>query len=85
MREIEERVAAGLRAVKREPDILLFLDDFEDWTWDTPEILGIPVFHTSSLLPPNGLDCLFVPCWNDDYSDAAVEVKRFRDAYTEYA
>ena len=44
-REEIEKVAKGMRRANVEPDAFLFIDDEVEWTWDLPEILGIPVYH----------------------------------------
>lgn len=78
---VVQRVAAGLRATERKPTALLFVDDVEDWTWDTPTCCGLPVFHTSIITDDS--DCLFIPVWPDDYQYSIVDVDRFRKAYAD--
>ena len=87
MNDIADRVCAGLRKIKRQPDALLFLDDIVDWTWDCPTLGLLFVFHTSSVVcsgwGSDEIDCPFVPMWHDDHPDALVDVKRFMSAYCE--
>ena len=64
--EIIENVAKGLRGLKQRPDAFVFVDGQTDWTWDEPEILGIPVYHYPRFIDTNDTGCLFVPVWKDE-------------------
>ena len=83
--DIRERVAAGLRGLKRKPDALVFVDDLVDWTWDEPTVCDIPVFHAAGFLPPShgrtAVDCLFFPVWADDYQGIVIDTERFICGY----
>jgi len=87
MQDCFERVCAGLRALKKGPDALLFIDDVKEWTWDLPSIALVTVFHTSSVVcagwGSDDTDCPFVPMWYDEYPDAMLDVKRFMSAYSD--
>ncbi len=68
-RNIVEKVAAGLRALKIEPDAFVFIPQ-DDWVWDESVILGKPVYHvdypfqfySSQLADP----CPFIPIWKNE-------------------
>jgi len=89
-RELIERVAAGLRRLPVTPDAMLFLD-FErrdDATWDEPEILGIPVFHATSLknLEAEGMSeaGVFVPIFSKDNENNGVWAHQFCQGFDEW-
>ena len=48
-KELIERVAAGLRAMKIEPDALIILNFHLDFYIDKKSICGIPVFYSTNL------------------------------------
>jgi hypothetical protein len=56
--------------MNKKPDAFLFCDGYEDWTYDEPEILGIPVFHTTSVKDvkegTENLTPLFIPIWKEE-------------------
>jgi hypothetical protein len=80
-----EAVRAGLAAINKRPAAFLFLDNYEDWTWDLPEILGIPVFHGVDLQCLHwslfSYECLFIPVGVTDDEITSKERKAFADAY----
>ena len=84
-----EQVAAGLRALTAPPDAFLFLDDEAGWTWDAPELLGVPVFHTESVAAiwrdSQTTPSPIVPIWRNEQANALIEVNRFARAFSEYA
>jgi hypothetical protein len=86
MDNIIEKVAAGLRNMKKKPDAFLFCDGQEDWTWDQIDICGIPVFHTGAMIDAKWStsieDVLFIPIWNkeDDYTrDRKLFIEGYND------
>jgi hypothetical protein len=86
MNEVKERVAAGLRNMKKAPDAFLFLDGWEGWTWDSPDILGIPVFHSTHIgdYTQDGAvyEVLFVPIWKDEHEEGQkLERQNFLNGY----
>ena len=83
MDQLIEKVAAGLRAMKNKPDA--FLCCFTgDLTWDLPEILGIPVFHSAYIDNTFTDDYVpFIPMWNDE-KDYSADRKLFDDHFTDY-
>lgn len=85
MKNIKEKVAAGLRKMDTKPDHLLFLQRYaEDWTWDMEEILGIPVLHSDEWLTrDDNRDCPFYPLWKKE-GDYTMQVAYFRRAYDEF-
>jgi len=80
-----EKVAAGLRKMDNKPDAFLFMEWYsEDFTWDAPDILGIPVFHTDNFLHnTDDKDCPIQPMWKDE-KDYMMDVALFRRGYDEY-
>lgn len=68
--EIKERIRRAISAMKKEPKALLFIEDQTEWTWDPPEILGIPVLHgvglSCSRWGTDPEDCPFVPLGSRD-------------------
>ena len=86
MKNIEERVAAGLRSMKTKPDAFVFLGG-QEWTWDMPSILGKPVFHSmdiSFITKFAELNCYFMPLWFSESDKHSLEVSKFIDGYSEY-
>ena len=86
MNNIKEKVAAGLRAVKKTPDAFVFMGD-QDWVYDEQFILGIPVFHTldiSFISPFADYDCPFMPVWMLESDSHNLDIHRFITAYNEY-
>lgn len=74
------KVAAGLRRMKRQPDFFLFLDNY-DWTYDLNDMGGIKVLHTTGLRDECDYSGPFVPVWFDEHSDNAINRKLFIDGY----
>ena len=87
--KIKERVAAGLKGMKSAPDAFLFLDGFREWTWDLPDIFGIPVFHTTSVVDSRAdtvkYDAPFVPIWKEESVISYSERDCFLEGYDECA
>jgi hypothetical protein len=78
----KERVASVLRKLKDTPNALLFINDgSREWTWDMPDILGIPVFHIAHLYPNDDRDCPWLPLYSDDRE---TDGYRFRRIYEDY-
>ena len=88
VREIIERIAAGLRAMKMKPDAFVFIDAMsaDDMTWDERMVCGLPVFHGQGFLPPHygseSTDCPFVPVWHEAQRDSLVASKQFVSGYS---
>jgi len=76
------KVAAGLRRVKNTPDAFLFCGDC-DTTWDLPEILGIPVYHSALIVNTcTDMDVPFIPMWVAE-GDYIVLRGLFNDGYAD--
>ena len=90
---IERKIAAGLRALsakKRKPIALIFTGvGILEWTWDMPDVFGIPVYHTDIPIDAYGESlqecCPFIPVFSDDTSCEPWVSKKFAEAYDEYA
>ena len=84
LEQIKYRLAAGLREMDASPDAFLFCDDLE-WTWDLPKILGIPVFHTTSigdyLAGCVTNEAPFIPIWAEEDSKNGSERKNFLEGW----
>jgi hypothetical protein len=82
---IIEAVAAGMRAMKKEPAAFIFIDEGLDWTWDQETILGIPVFHANGLQcyrwGTGVTDCPFIPVGRNDSDISNHDRVLFADAY----
>jgi hypothetical protein len=82
---IIEAVAAGMRAIKKEPAAFIFIDECLDWTWDQETILGIPVFHANGLQccrwGTGVIDCPFIPVGRNDSDISNHDRVLFADAY----
>lgn len=78
---IKNKVAAGLRRMKRKPEYLLFIDSVSLWTYDHNTISGIPILHTPHLIDMFEGSILFIPMWSNDHSGALADRKRFIDGY----
>ena len=75
-----EPLAAALRATDQKPDALLWCGD---GGWDSPDILGIPVFHSAGITNPYTDDSVpFIPLWTVD-GNYWVSRRRFNDGYME--
>lgn len=83
--EVKERVGRALRAMKKEPKALLFIDGITDWTCDTEEVLGIPVLHgtdiTCSVWGTEIEDCPFVPLGGRDSEITYRDMRAFNEAW----
>jgi hypothetical protein len=85
-RRLTERVAAGLQALPRgvTPDYFVFIYQ-EGWTWDLPEMLGIPVVHVPrnvNYCPYGDSDLPFVPAWREELTPQQTRsVHAFEKAY----
>jgi len=80
MRNYIEKVAAGVRMMQHKPNAFLFCES-DEYTWDEPTILGIPVFHSpyvfNSLTDEN---VPFIPLWGaaGEYSGSR---RQFNDGF----
>jgi len=66
--KITEQIAAGLRKCVNPPDYLIFINSqYDDETWNRPDVCGIPVFHTENInyVTSGGDDLNFIPVWKD--------------------
>lgn len=80
--KLKDRIASGLRAMKKEPDYFIFLDG-EDWTYDNEFILGIKVIHVEGVTCSFETGCIFMPAWNHEYSESLVDTGRFFKGYND--
>lgn len=82
---IKEAVAAGLRAMKKPPAVLLYIDGVEDGTYDEPVICGLFVYHSCSLScarwGTHVHDCPFIPVWCNESDSHYSDRARFAEAY----
>ena len=84
-----EKVAAGLRAMRIEPDAFIYFYENEplgqDVTYDEPEILKIPVYRAGGSCDYCGFtdyDVPFLPVWKEQtYDKNVAALARFRNAY----
>lgn len=86
--EVMEKVTKCIRAMKKEPSALLFIENTpgcEDWTFDGDDILGIPVYHADGLSctrwGTDVDDCPFVPLGVDDSEINMNDRKSFSAAW----
>lgn len=83
--EVKERIGRAMRAMKKEPKALLFIDGNTDWTCDTPEICGVPVLHgvglSCSRWGTDPEDCPFVPLGATDAEITYHDRRIFADAW----
>lgn len=97
MDNIVEKVASGLRNMKRKPDAFVFNDCDDVWTWDEKTILDLSVFHidliTDLILEKDKRvhmgaceEVLFIPVWNVDGlpQERAVDRLAFVQGYLEW-
>ncbi len=84
---IKEAVAAGLRAVTKDPAALLFIDGELDWTWDQPVIMRLCVYHTNQLIcskwSANINICPFIPIWYNESDWQYLDRRKFAEAYSD--
>jgi len=78
--EMKERVARSLRAMKKEPKALLFINGNTGWTYNAPEICGVPVLHCVDLRCFHN-SCPFVPLGATDSEIDFRDRKRFAEAW----
>lgn len=88
LRTINNNIAAGIRAMKKEPAAFLYIDDTgPDETFDLPDVLGIPVFHgrglTCTRWGTDTEDCLFIPLGDSDSQITSHDRKVFAQAFCE--
>ena len=80
-RAIINRIAAGLRNCKTEPDFFLWVDPCDNLSWEGLSILGIKIITTTAsvIYTPHGdSDLIFIPLWlNHDKS----EILNFEKGY----
>jgi len=85
--EMKERVARAMRAMKKEPRELLFINGNTEWTCDMPEICGVPVLHGVDLRcfhADRDVEwCPFVPLGATDSEIDFRDRKRFAEAWSE--
>jgi hypothetical protein len=84
--EIKERIGRAMRAMKKEPKALLFIDGVTEWTCDTTEVCGVPVLHATDLTcsrwGTNFQDCPFVPIGATDEEITYRDRHNFADAWS---
>ena len=84
--ELKERVGHALRAMKKEPKALMFIDGNTDRTCDMTEICGVPVLHGVDLrcfhADRNAEECPFVPLGATDSEIDFRDRKRFAEAWS---
>ena len=84
--EVKERIGRAMRAMKKEPKALLFIDGKTDWTCDTPEICGVQVLHGVGLAcsrwGTDPEDCPFVPIGATDAEITYHDRRIFADAWS---
>jgi hypothetical protein len=84
--EITERIGRAMRAMKKEPKALLFIDGNTDWTCDASEICGVPVLHGVDLkcfhADRSSDECPFVPLGDTDSEIDFRDRKRFAEAWS---
>jgi len=79
---IIDKVARGLRALKKQPDAFLYVNNHEP-IWDEPAILEIPVFHSSFIVnTATDDDIPFIPLWKDE-SDYILAIRTFNRGFME--
>jgi hypothetical protein len=81
-----EKVARGLRNAKIEPDAFLFIEEEVGWTWDLPEILGIPVYHAPwmrSFHDGRGDSCPWCLIFKEEKANSPTLNSKFFDGYDE--
>jgi hypothetical protein len=84
MRELIERVAAGLRRMDNKPDFLLYLKD----DVDLERICDIQLLFGDGLLvhlsgDADNADCYFLPIWKDN-KNHFMDTFHFFKGYEEY-
>jgi hypothetical protein len=84
--ELKERIGRSMRAMKKEPKALVFIDGNTDWTFDLPEICGVPVLHGMALTchtwgcEPE--DCPFVPVGATDAEITYRDRRAFAESWS---
>ena len=85
--EVKERIRRAISAMKKEPKALLFIDGNTEWTYDTPEVCGVPVLHGVDLrcfyADQNPEECPFVPLGATDGEIDFRDRKRFAEAWSD--
>jgi hypothetical protein len=83
--EVKERILRAMRAMKKEPKAFLFIDGETEWTCDTSEVCGVPVFHatdlTCSLWGLNPEACPFIPLGATDGEITYRDRRVFSEAW----
>lgn len=83
---LKESVGRALRAMKKEPAALLFIDGATEWTCDVAEVCGIPIFHGTGLVCQtwgcDPLDCPFVPIGRRDDEITYRDRRAFSEAWS---
>ncbi len=87
MDDVDERIAAGLRAMRHKPTHLVFLGCLVEWTYDRPTACGLPVIHVpagmSTRATTEPRECPFLPGWDAECVHGLLESARFVRGYCE--
>ena len=88
-KEMINRVAEGLKRMKREPDAFLFLQSYANgYTWDREKICGFPVYHCELLSNQRadsmGCDATFMPIFLKEYTSCFQDTWAFCQGFEEF-
>jgi hypothetical protein len=85
--DLKESARKCLVALGKTPKALLYLDGETDYTYDLPDLFGIPVFHAVDLgcyyWGREPINCPFVPLGATDGEITSVDRRRFAQAWQE--